>query len=414
MLLASTTYVECLVMLWTTAAVFSFFRWRVAPQRGWLVLSAVFTGLALGTKYYAGITAGILGAFLAARLWTGGRAGARARALDLALFAGLATMLFGPWLLKNVLAVGNPFFPFFHRQFPMTGTGWSAESARGYFQVLTEYGHAGSFWRDLRDLPLMLLTNSLRFGRGMDVLGGLGWELLFWLLPLGVWAAWANRFMRGLVLFCGLYLAAWFATGVVLRFLAALAPLLCLLAGCGLYRLWGLLGPWGRLALGGGVGILSLTHALLFLFVQVGVFQVGGVLLGIEDRGQFLSRRLDYYPCARYAAEHAGKNDKILVVGEQRGYYLEQDHRASSVHGPNPHVLWANQAGSPEELARRIRAEGFGWILSAPREAARLGASLGALTEAGSRRWSGLESRLRAAFRGPACALYAVAEPPRS
>ena len=40
-----------------------FWRWRresAGAPRSWLALSAVFTGLALGAKYTAGITAGVL------------------------------------------------------------------------------------------------------------------------------------------------------------------------------------------------------------------------------------------------------------------------------------------------------------------------------------------------------------------
>src|SRR5262249_54893251 len=159
----------------------------------------------------------------------------------------------------------------------------------------TEYGHGGGALRDLLALPGMLLTDSLHFGHGMDVLGGLGWELIFWTAPLMVWAAWRDTFLRAALLFCGLYLCCWFATGVVLRFLVPLAPLLCLLAGNALWTLWQRLGRGARAILAGAAGLFVLTHVLLFLFVQFGVFSIGNVLLGLETRQEFLSRRLEYY-----------------------------------------------------------------------------------------------------------------------
>lgn len=416
MLLSSTTYVEPLAMLWTTASVLSFLRWRQLgaadpAQRSWLALSAVFAGLALGTKYYTGITAGLLGLALVLRLPTARREALRARALDLMVFTGLATALFMPWLVKNVLEVGNPVFPFFYRWFPMTGTGWNASSAQGYFNVLTEYGHPGGFWRDLGILPFKLLTDSLRFGGGMDVLGGVGWALTFWFLPVGIWASWRNGFLRALILFCACYMAAWFCTGVVLRFLIVIAPLLCLISGRGIYGLWEILSSRGRLALGAAMVFLTLTHLLLFLFIHAGAFQSGNVLLGLEERRGFLSRRLDYYPCARYAGEQLDKNDKILIVGEQRGYYVEQPHAATAVHSPNPFILWANEASGPAELARRIGKEGFKEILLVPREAERLG-TLRGLSPRGRSNWTGLETAyLKELFRGQACALSTLREP---
>lgn len=411
MLLASTTYVEPLVMLWVTAATLCFLRGLELSSggpfpRSWLVLSAVFTGLALGTKYYAGIAAALLGACLAWRALLG-RLPRREGRTDLALYVGITTALFLPWLAKNYLTVGNPVFPFLYERFS-GAPGWTAESARGYFRALVEYGPQGGFWAELLSLPVKLLRNDPRFGGGMDALGRLGWEATFWFLPLGFWACRRDRFWRGLALFCGLYLAAWFATGVVLRFLTAIAPLLCLLIARGLHDFWGLLGPGGRLALGAGAGLLAATHLLLFAYVHR-VVGSGAILLGLESRREFLARRLDYYPCAAFAAERLGKNDKILIVGEQRGYYVEQDHAATTVHAPNPYILWAEEAGSPRDLAGRLSRAGYTHMLFVPREFSRLGPSIGTLTERGRGNLAAMEPQhLKAAFQGPACTLYAL------
>jgi hypothetical protein len=405
LLMASTTYVEPLVMLWVTASALSFERWRqLSPEggsaRGWLALSAIFTGLALGTKYYAGIGAAILGLRLCAALV---RPGERApRLLDLGLFTGVVAALFAPWLAKNWVFAGNPVFPFLYRFFDATAAGWPAELAEGYFRVLTEYGHAEGFLVSLAKLPILLLRNPLRFGGGMDVLGDLGWDLTLWLLPLGAWAASGSRTLRGLLLFCAAWAAAWFSTGVVLRFLVVLVPLLALLGANGLVRLWGELPGWGRALTGVAAGLMTLSHLFLFGFVHA-AFGSASVPLAQETREQFLSRRLDYYPCAAWLRGRAGPNDRILLVGEQRGYYLEAAHRPSTVHMPNLFVRRANEAASTAALETALRADGFTRVLIVPREAARLREGLGALTPKGAENWAGLEKSLRTEFAGPAC-----------
>ncbi len=412
MLLAATTYVESLVMLWTTAAVFSFLRWRQVraadvEQRSWLVLSGVFTGLALGTKYYAGITAALLELYLGWRvLREKERRGAAA--LDAAVYFFVVTALFLPWLVKNWVMAGNPLFPFFNYLFPAAERGWNSAYASGYFQAVTEYRVGSAYFSELMHLPIMLLTNSLRFGRGMDVLGGLGWELIFWSTPLAVWAAWRNKFLRSLLLFSAVYLAAWFSTGVVLRFLAALAPILCLLAGSGLYALWAQLGRWGRAALAAGVGGLCFTHVLLFLFVQLGVFDTAGVLVGLDDRDRFLSQRLEYYSCARAAETSLPEDAKVLVAGEQRGYYLERPHLATTVYGPNAFVVWANEAPNAKAYAEQLKAEDFSAILVAPRELDRLAGNIGAFTEKGLANWNGLDPYAKSVYKGKACTLFSL------
>jgi hypothetical protein len=404
LLMSSTTYVEPLVMLWITAAALSFERRRqLAPEggapRGWLVLSAVFTGLALGTKYYAGIGAAAFGLRLLCSLAADRR---KERAVDLALFTAIVSALFAPWLIKNWICVRNPVFPFLYKWFENTGTGWNAELAAGYFSVLTEYGHVGGFFHSLISLPILLLRNPLRFGGGMDVLGDLGWDVLLWLLPLGAWAASKNKSLRGLLLFCALWGAAWFSSGVVLRFLTVLVPILALLGACGLVLLWEGLARWARIVVGSSLALMTASHLFLFVFVHA-TFGSGSTAFGMETREEFLSRRLDYYSCAAWLRANPVENDKILVVGEQRGYYLPADHLPSTVHMPNLFVRRANESPDAAALLSSLRADGFKRVLIVPREAARLGAGLGSLTPAGAVNWKGLEDTLKTEFTGRGC-----------
>jgi|CXWL01.1.fsa_nt_gi hypothetical protein len=412
LLMSSTTYVEPLVMLWITAAALSFERWRQlavegGKPRGWLILSAMFTGLALGTKYYAGIGAAAFGLrLLFATIVFRNK---RERVIDLALFVAIVSALFAPWLIKNWICVRNPVFPFLYKWFENTGTGWNAELAAGYFSVLTEYGHVGGFFKSLVSLPILLLRNPLRFGGGMDVLGDLGWDITLWLLPLGAWAAAKNRTLRGLLLFCALWGAAWFSSGVVLRFLTVLVPILALLGACGLVRLWGGLDRWARVVLGSAVGVMTVAHLFLFLFVHA-AFGSASTAFGIETREEFLSRRLDYYPCAAWLRGRAGRNDKVLVVGEQRGYYMPVDHLPSTVHMPNLFVRRANEAASTSELLASLRRDGFTHLMIVPKEAARLGGGLGSLTPHGAVNWGGLEKDLKTEFAGRGCVVGRVTE----
>ncbi len=417
MLLASTSYVEPLAMLWTTAAALSFLRWRAGEGRGWLALSGLMTGFALGTKYYAGITAGILGVWLAASLLGAGPGRRKEAAGALGLYAGLATLVFSPWLIKNVVEIGDPFFPFFARFFHSTQAGWSAQAAGGYFRALTEYGHSGRLLRDAAALPFLLVSNSQRFGRGMDVLGGPGWDLVLWLFPLGLWAARRDRFLSGLSMFLAAYVGAWFLTGVVFRFLTAAAPLFAIASGVGLARFWEeVLVPRPavfRAPLALAAGLLVFCHIAVFLFIQ-DLFQTPGVLLGAEDGEAFLSRRLDYYPCAAFARDRLPANGKILVVGEQRSYGLRRDREAATLFAPNRCRQWANEAADPAQLAQALQKAGFSAILDVPREAARLDAALmPALSERGRRNWAGLErDMLKPVFRAPGCVLSVLGPGP--
>ncbi|MDE2490781.1 MAG: hypothetical protein KGM24_08025 [Elusimicrobia bacterium] len=396
LLLASTAYVEPLVMLWTTAALLSFEASDEGGDGGLLLLSALFTGLALGTKYYAGLLAVVLGLRL---LWRGRWKGA-------AVFTAVVTALFAPWLVKNWLFVGNPVFPFLYKLFPATSVGWTSNLAEGYFKVLTEYGHQRGFLHDLIRLPVLLVRDPLRYGGGMDVLGDLGWDLVLWLWPIGLWAAWKKRAPRGLALLTALYVAGWFSTGVVLRFLTALAPALALVGAAGAAAWWAQAGRPARAVAAAAAAVLTASHLFLFLYVH-GVFGSQEILLAQLTREQFLSRRLDYYPCAAFARSLPEDAD-LLVVGEQRGYYIPRAHLPTTVDAPNLYVIAADAASSPADLARTLRGDGFTHLLFVPRESDRLGASVGTFTAKGAANWQGLEKHLRTVYAGPACLVAAL------
>jgi len=398
--LSSTTYVEPLVMLWTTGALLAFEASDEGRERGFLLLSAACAGLALGAKYYAGLLALSIVAHL---VW-------RDRVKAAFVFSAVAGALFAPWLIKNWICVGNPVFPFLYRVFPATKLGWTADLATGYFQVLTEYGHANSFWKDLVSLPILLFHDPLRFGGGMDVLGDQGWDLTLWLWPVGLWAAWKGRGPRGLAALTALYALGWFSTGVVLRFLVALAPALALVGAAGVADWRSRAGTPARALAAAAATVLILGHLFLFFYVH-GVFGTERVLLALESRDEFLSKRLDYYPCTTFANAALGSADDVLVIGEQRSYYLTPAHRPTTVHAPNLYVSEANAASSPAELARALRADGFTHLLLVPREAERLRESVGVFTEKGSANWLGLESRLKTIYRGPACLVAALGAP---
>ncbi|MDD4005137.1 MAG: phospholipid carrier-dependent glycosyltransferase [Elusimicrobiaceae bacterium] len=413
-LLASTTYVETLVMLWTTAGVISFLKWTAADRGAgtvWLLLCAVFCGTGFGTKYYAGMTVGILFLLGLYHAYTLGTFSARkTRLLELAGFAAVCAALYLPWAVKNMAATGNPVFPFFYKIFNQGGSGPNIEAAKGYFFTIREYTHGAGLLTELVRFPVTALANPLAFGGGMDMLGGLGWELFFVSVPLMVFAAIRNRALRLAGLYLVLHWLVWFATGRALRFFTVAVPLASALAACGFALAAREFGKTARALL--ITGLIIFTAQRLALAVQVeNLFETPRVLSGIESRERFLSRRLDYYPCARAAADGFNPSAKILYAGEHRTYYTGAQAVPTSIFRRNDFVGWAD-CGSPAAIAEQVKAAGITAIISVPREERRLSPYLTLqFTPQGRRAWNEYLSGLPAAYAGPACTLYLTGAP---
>jgi hypothetical protein len=99
--LAGTDYVEPLLALFVTGALFSAWMYRQSGERAWLLLAAVFAGSAAGVKY--------LGLFFAAAVFVDLALARRKAAL---LFGFLAFLVLAPTYVRIAIHTGNPIFPY--------------------------------------------------------------------------------------------------------------------------------------------------------------------------------------------------------------------------------------------------------------------------------------------------------------
>lgn len=101
--MAGTAYVEPLMALFVTGALFSAWSFRDSGERGWLLLAAVFAGSAAGVKY--------LGLFFAAAVFADLVLSRRKLYAPL-LFAFLAFVVLAPTHARIAAHTGSPIFPF--------------------------------------------------------------------------------------------------------------------------------------------------------------------------------------------------------------------------------------------------------------------------------------------------------------
>ena len=139
--LGAQAYNDLPLAFYQVAALVALLRWRQAEQSGWLILSGVFAGLAMGLKYTSFVTPLLLAATVVWHFWQQEtfamvgipaapqsgtvrrpatadkpprlRASALKKSLRPLLTLTLATTLIAlPWYLKNWAFTGNPVYPF--------------------------------------------------------------------------------------------------------------------------------------------------------------------------------------------------------------------------------------------------------------------------------------------------------------
>ncbi|MEA2562661.1 MAG: hypothetical protein QOH06_4165 [Acidobacteriota bacterium] len=327
--LAGTDYVDPLLALFVTGALFSAWSFRQSGERNWLLLAAAFAGSAAGVKY--------LGLFFAAAVFVE-LALARRKASAPFLFAFLSFLVLVPTYARIAAHTGNPLFPFLPGIFGSTA--WDP--------II------------LKPMADAIAPESLvRFVR-------LPWDVVFHRSAVGQQPPFSPFYLLGLPLL----LAGAFRDSQVRRLLAI--PLV-----------WGavflFLPPDSRylvtilppvsLALAGSIRIekrslLAAVCVLVFLpgwlYAGYRIAKQGPPPATAEERDLYLTRKLPLYPAVRHldrissvAYAFNAENMKYFYEGALYGDWL----------GPASYQRLLPLVGNPALLHRELRRLGATHLL---------------------------------------------------
>jgi hypothetical protein len=318
-------------------ALVSLINWLEGQGRGWLWLSGILGGLAMGSKYLglAGVAA--LGATLL--VWS--RRGSLRRLVAAgAQFGFTALAVASPWYLKNLVLAGNPFYPLF-----FGGPGWPPERLRYLVNYHLTFG-TGRSPLDYIALPFNIYLQHERF---VTFLGTIEIpSFLFIFSPLYPLTKGRNQPLNVVATFALFRFLTW-AIGVQqVRHLLPAFPALSLLAAWVLVQLAGRLRfPSLRHALPAGLVLGMLVASLIYLFGFVLQTRPDLVVIGAESRDTYLRRVVDDYAAQRFILEHVPRGERVMMMWDARGYYCDErcvpdgDHRG-----------WARLVeGEPDPLA---------------------------------------------------------------
>jgi 4-amino-4-deoxy-L-arabinose transferase-like glycosyltransferase len=324
-------------------------RGQSAGTRGWLIVSGLMSGWAMGTKMTAMIPFAML--FIAAVVWAirsheaapGSTLSPSSphplppsqRWLALALFAHAAVLVASPWYLKSYLWTNNPVYPFFYRLFPHS-VGWTRLADDAYRHEQHFFGF-GMRLRDLLMAPWYLAMQGWAFftvpSRQAPVgtlayfdglrRGGMSASFLG-LVPLAVFARRWDRRLTALIIYSLLLLLPWFVLSQQSRYLLPIAAPLAVAAAAVVPNLeWDL----SRWAAGAFAALVLLLH-VSWGWTEI-VRREAPVVFGQESADQYLRRTFTPYEAFQFI-NNLPANTRVAMYQELRGFYLDRDY------------LWAN------------------------------------------------------------------------
>lgn len=352
-------YVDYWVMAFAVAFLIVFDRALKAWSSKDYFWAGIFAGFAFASKYTAGVLVLCAGFAI---LWDAFR---KHRWPD--LWPRLGIFLFGaslpalPWLLKNLLATGNPLYPLLFPAGAMTAT------RLDFYQT----GQAWGDWMDIFFLPLRAAWLGQEGGPGYSAslgplllgLGALTLILLF--LPgkqhlkSGLRSAWLVV-APGLLIWA--ILGRFTAYLLQSRLYFVLFPALAVLAGGGFALLERQKLPGIRLGRVAG----SLVAFVLFLSALESSLQLVqkdtlAYLAGVTDRQSYLEHNLGWYARAMQAVSGLPENALVLLLFEPRSLECLPKCRPDEIL--DRWLVDLEQVDDTEQVFAKWREEGFTHVL---------------------------------------------------
>ncbi|MGD8229402.1 MAG: glycosyltransferase family 39 protein [Desulfobacteraceae bacterium] len=373
--LSITVYVDLGLIFFSTSSVLLLLKWvesRFRPR--YLVISAVFCGLGMGTKYNGLITFFLLALFIPFIYARYGQSETSSPFHTLGqglLFILIALLIFSPWMIRNYIWTHNPIYPLYDHWFnPQEGGVHSALSPLNFRSEV--YGES---WWQMALLPIRVFFQG-QDGSPQYFDGRLN-PLLF------VFPFFAFYRMRDesstlklekkiLLAFALLYFAfAFLSVDLRIRYFSAIIPALVILSVYGIRKMIDVASeshPRGPSYVGMALIAVCICLALLlnsvYIFGQYRYVTPFKYLTGEVNRENYIEDYRPEYPAMSYINHNLPLDSLILFVFlGNRGYYCDRDYVFDMIHNKSTLGQFIKSSTDPDTIFLNLRQMGITHLL---------------------------------------------------
>lgn len=351
--LSRMAYIDNGSAFYSTLALVAALNWKESGSTKWLVYSAVSMGFALGSKYNNAISFVLIGAFVfyiaerrSGRLVEGLKAGL--------VFALIAFAVFSPWLVRNYVWKGSPFYPIYESAAKASSRGEGVHVTGDMSPVAKRYMVYGESTSRILLLPFRIFLEGK--DNSIEKFDGVLNPVFLLFIPLAFIGRRHDDRSYLLAFFCLFFLMAAFTVDLVTRYLLPSIPALIILVTLGIKNLFE------------GKNYLRLINTvlltLLFFFNAVYIASLYGqvsplpYLEGRESRDAYLSRTIPDYDSIRFANSYLPAGAKVMLVfAGDRGYYWKREY----YYGDRAGIYlkgFVNGSRDDEELKKKFSSLG--------------------------------------------------------
>jgi 4-amino-4-deoxy-L-arabinose transferase-like glycosyltransferase len=347
---SSFAYIDMGWSAFEVLAFYGFLAWWKNRNPRWLLISGIFSGFSMGSKYLGLIGFGLIGLFI---LVQNQHSNFRARMRDELIFVLPAILVASPWYLKNLIWFRNPVYPFI-----FGGPGWDVSRLELYMTYLSSFG-TGRTFQDFILLPLNLYFQHERFGAVMNRI-----DIPSILFPIVLIYPFRSKkkSITILLLFVFARFFIWAIGSQQTRFLMPIFPLLSIGAVHVMDNFSQAFKPDNVMK--DFLPLLSVGLMAITLFYQFRIaiqFRPLIPATGMEARNEYLSEIVKDYPATQWINTNLNEDEQVVFLGDGREYYC------NALCKPDPdHFRWAGEIttkANDQDLLTWMATENFTHIL---------------------------------------------------
>ena len=346
-------YIDLGLTFYTTAALLALLRWREERDSlVWLVLGALSVGFALATKPNGMVAALLISFLLLLVIVKPPQNNLAQLGREMLTFGAGVLLPFAPWLVKNWVQTGNPFYPLLTDLFASRAAAVPDGASFGAIGIFAkrELLYGESLWQ-IVGLPLRI------FFSGKDdnpqFFDGVLTPVLILFLPWTFKGKWLEekKLLGSFALLFLLY--AVFLVELRIRYILPIIPALVILAVYGVFNAY--IRIKKPVYLAGVLVIFAVWHGV-YLSSYVRAAAPLKYLSGTESRDAYLTRALPEYAAFQFINQNTAASAKIylLFVG-RRAYYCEREYFHDGGDLPGYLLAAIRSAKAPEDIAGALK-----------------------------------------------------------
>lgn len=350
----SNTYVEIVYTFYALMALWMILNWIFEKKNLWLILSAIFSGLAFGCKYTGAYLAFILILFIFASLVVRKERQYAYLFKNVGLFVLITLALASPWLIKNLVYVGNPIFPMFRDI--LGGKDWSAAVNRQFY-----YGQFGRMLeRTVVDYILLPWNISINGGGTWAEYLDKVTPLWLMLAPLLLIFRRKKPALKYCLIYAALFFLVWTRSRQQVRDLFPIFPVLSIMAGLSITNISGMMDKYRykNLKIGFQLFLVISLIGLSAEFLSEAVYFLPAATR-VEKPEDFLADRVRAYPISQFINDNLEPDAGILFMVENRTFYCRRYCYYDDFWRGSVITNLIYDAGSSEGLFEKVQSLGI-------------------------------------------------------